>query len=180
MCDRYSAWLKDAAIQNGPILPWSPVPSHCCKRDLGTGLASTGYKLMRRVSQKQKGSALDLLNKRNRNFNRKRGIKKNVQRSYICSVMAGRQLLGTRFRRQPLAPSGATLRVPGVDRSARPSKEGLPCHQCRTALARASRNGKEEMLIAKKLLDTRAPHISWNQPGRTSGFRADGTIKPDY
>ena len=78
MCDRYSAWLKDAAIQNGPILPWSPVPSHCCKRDLGTGLAPTGYKLMRRVSQKQKGSALDLLNKRNRNFNGKRGIKKNV------------------------------------------------------------------------------------------------------
>jgi hypothetical protein len=78
MCDRYSAWLKDAAIQNGPILPWSPVPSHCCKRDLGTGLAPTGYKLMRRVSQKQKGSALDLLNKRNRNFNGKRGIKKNA------------------------------------------------------------------------------------------------------
>src|ERR1700752_1655945 len=69
-------------------------------------------------------------------------------------------LLGTRFRRQPLAPSGATLRAPGVDRSARASKEGLPCPQCRTALARAPRNGKEEMLIAKKLLDTRAPHIS--------------------
>src|ERR1700746_1912555 len=76
MCDRYSAWLKDAAIQNGPILPWSPVPSHCCKRDLGTGLAPTGYKLMRRVSQKQKGSALDLLNKRNGNFNGKRGDQK--------------------------------------------------------------------------------------------------------
>ena len=38
--------------------------------------------------------------------------------------MAGTPLLlGTRFRRQPLAPSGATLRAPGVDRSARPSKE---------------------------------------------------------
>jgi hypothetical protein len=31
-------------------------------------------------------------------------------------------LLGARFRRQPLAPSGATLRALGVDRSARPSK----------------------------------------------------------
>jgi hypothetical protein len=111
MCDRYSAWLKDAAIQNGPILPWSPVPSHCCKRDLGTGLASTGYKLMRRVSQKQKGSALDLLNERNRNFNRKRGIKKNVQRSYICSVMAGRHCCSARAfavnpSRLPARPSG--------------------------------------------------------------------------
>src|ERR1700745_2131107 len=93
MCDRYSAWLKDAAIQNGPILPWSPVPSHCCKRDLGTGLASTGYKLMRRVSQKQKGSALDLLN------------------SYICSVMAGRHCCPARPfavtpSRLPARPSG--------------------------------------------------------------------------
>src|ERR1700759_1597304 len=85
-----SAWLKDAAVQNGPILPWSPVPSHCCKRDLGTGLAPTGYKLMRRVSQKQKGSALDRLNKPYRKLQREKRIKKNTQRSYICSVMARR------------------------------------------------------------------------------------------
>jgi hypothetical protein len=63
------------------------------------------------VSQKQKGSALDLLNKRNRNFNRKRGIKKNVQRSYICSVMAGRHCCSARAfavnpSRLPARPSG--------------------------------------------------------------------------
>lgn len=162
MCDRYSAWLKDAAIQNGPILPWSPVPSHCCKRDLGTGLAPTGYKLMRRVSQKRKGSALDLLNKRNGNFNGKRGDQKE-RTTQLHLQRNGRTplLLGARFRRQPLAPSGATLRAPGVDRSAWPSKEACRAIKCRTALARASRNGKEEMLIAKKLLDTRTPHISW-------------------
>jgi hypothetical protein len=115
MCDRYSAWLKDAAIQNGPILPWSPVPSHCCKRDLGTGLAPTGYKLMRRVSQKQKGSALDLLNKRNGNFNGKRGDQKE-RTTQLHLQRNGRTplSLGARFRRQPLAPSGATLRAPGV------------------------------------------------------------------
>src|ERR1700751_748856 len=123
MCDRYPAWLKDAAIQNGPILPWSPVPSHCCKRDLGTGLASTGYKLMRRVSQKQKGSALDLLNKRNGNFNGKRGDQKERTTQLHLQRNGGTTLLlGSRFRRHPLAPSGATLRAPGVDRSARPSK----------------------------------------------------------
>src|ERR1700751_2776984 len=116
MCDRYPAWLKDAAIQNGPILPWSPVPSHCCKRDLGTGLAPT-------VSQKQKGSALDLLNKRNGNFNGKRGDQKERTTQLHLQRNGGTPLLlGARFRRQPLAPSGATLRAPGVDRSARPSK----------------------------------------------------------
>ena len=127
MCDRFPAWLKDAAIQNDPILPWSPVPSHCCKRDLGTGLAPTGYKLMRRVSQKQKGSALDLLNKRNRNFNGKRGIKKNVQRSYICSVMAGHHCCSARAfavnpLRLPARPSG--LRGLTAQRG---QARGLPC-----------------------------------------------------
>src|ERR1700756_4179341 len=118
-----SAWLKEAAVQNGPILPWSPVPSHCCKRDLGTGLAPTGYKLMRRVSQKQKGSALDLLNKPYRNFNGKRGDQKERTTQLHLQRNGGTPLLlGARFRRQPLAPSGATLRAPGVDRSARPSK----------------------------------------------------------
>ena len=139
------------------------MPSHCCKRDLGTGLAPTGYKLMRRVSQKQKGSALDLLNKRNGNFNGKRGIKKNVQRSYICSVIAGHHCCSARaFALQPLAPSGATLRAPGVDRSARPSKgdcRAINAELCsREPLEMEER---EEILSGKKSLDTRSPHISW-------------------
>jgi hypothetical protein len=136
-------------------------PSHCCKRDLGTGLAPTGYKLMRRVSQKQKGSALDLLNKRNGNFNGKRGIKKNVQRSYICSVMAGHHCCSARAfavnpSRLPARPSG----LRGLTAQRGQARRACRAIKCRTALARASRNGKEEMLIAKKLLDTRAPHIS--------------------
>src|ERR1700739_908125 len=77
-------------------------PSHCCKRDLGTGLAPTGYKLMRRVSQKQKGSALDLLNKRNANFNvrEKRGYQKE-RTTQLHLQRNGRTplLLGARFRR---------------------------------------------------------------------------------
>jgi hypothetical protein len=146
---------------------WSHPPLEPCALALlqegpWYGAAPTGYKLMRRVSQKQKGSALDLLNKRNGNFNGKRGDQKE-RTTQLHLQRNGRTplLLGARFRRQPLAPSGATLRAPGVDRSARPSKEACRAIKCRTALARASRNGKEEMLIAKTLLDTRAPHISW-------------------
>src|SRR4029077_1790134 len=26
MCDRISTWLKDTAVENGPIPPWSPRP----------------------------------------------------------------------------------------------------------------------------------------------------------
>ena len=137
-------------------------PRTVARGTLVRGLVPTGYKLMRRVSQKQKGSALDLLNKRNGNFNGKRGDQKERTTQLHLQRNGGTPLLlGARFRRQPLAPSGATLRAPGVDRSARPSKEACRAIKCRTALARASRNGKEEMLIAKKLLDTRAPHISW-------------------
>ena len=129
----FPAWLKDAAVQNGPILPWSPVPSHCCKRDLGTGLAPTGYKLMRRVSQKQKGSALDLLNKRYRNFNGKRGSKRtqlHLQRNGPDTIVARHALSPSTpraFRRDPPGSGGLTAR--------RGQARGLPCHQCRTALA---------------------------------------------
>ena len=127
MCDRYSVWLKDAAIQNGPILPWSPVPSHCCKRDLGTGLAPTGYKLMRRVSQKQKGSALDLLNKRYRNFNGKRGSK----RTYNAVTFAGHHCCSARAfavnpSRLPARPSwlrGLTAQRGQAERAAVPSMQ---------------------------------------------------------
>src|SRR5246127_5248602 len=92
----------------------------------------------------------------------KEGIKKNVQRSYICSVMAGHHFCSARAfavnpSRLPARPSG--LRGLTAQRG---QAKGLPCHQCRTELARAlSKIGREEMLIAKKLLDTPGPHISW-------------------
>src|SRR6202008_5212133 len=107
---------------------WSHPPLEPCALALlqegpWYGAAPTGYKLMRRVSQKQKGSALDLLNKRNGNFNGKRGDQKERTTQLHLQRNGGTPLLlGARFRRQPLAPSGATLRAPGVDRSARPSK----------------------------------------------------------
>src|SRR5215471_9736400 len=74
--------------------------------------------------------------------------------------MAQRSLsLGARFRRQPLAPSGATLRAPGVDRES-PAKQ----RACRAINAELrSREpllnvGKEEMLIAKNLLTREASY----------------------
>jgi hypothetical protein len=54
MCDRFPAWLKDAAIQNGPIPPLEPCALALLQEGSWYGLAPTGYKLMRRVSQKQK------------------------------------------------------------------------------------------------------------------------------
>src|ERR1700758_4631343 len=95
----------------------------------------------------------------------KEGIKKNVQRSYICSVMAGNHFWAERVfaghpSRLPARPSG--LRGLTAQRG---QAKGLPCHQCRTELARAlSKIGREEMLIAKKLLDTPGPHISRMAP----------------
>src|SRR5215813_9142756 len=64
--------------------------------------------------------------------------------------------LGARFRRQPLAPSGATLRAPGVDRESAAKQRSLPCHQCRTALARARSKWKQERVV-NFALDNESP-----------------------
>src|ERR1700755_1023287 len=102
----------------------------------------------------------------------KEGIKKNVQRSYICSVMAGHHCCSGRAfavhpSRLPARPSG----LRGVT-AQRGQAKGLPCHQCRTELARAlSKIGREEMLIAKKLLDTPGPHISWIRTDLSEKYR---------
>jgi hypothetical protein len=60
MCDRYSAWLKDAAIQNGPILPLEPSCALALLQEgyLGTDSIPTGYKLMQRVLHSEEGSRL--------------------------------------------------------------------------------------------------------------------------
>src|SRR6516165_5475926 len=82
--------------------------------------------------------------KRNRNVNGKRGSRENA--FTFASVMAGHHCgLGARFRRQPLAPSGATLRAPGVDRSARPSKgTAMPSVQNRARVSLLKREGKKK------------------------------------
>src|ERR1700746_1344627 len=136
-------------------------PRTVARGTLVRGLVPTGYKLMRRVSQKQKGSALDLLNKRNGNFNGKRGDQKerttqlHLQRNGGTPLLLGRAFAVTPSR-LPARPSG--LRGLTAQRG---QAKGLPCHQCRTELARAlSHIGREEMLIAKKLLYTPGPHIS--------------------
>src|SRR6478672_1826831 len=56
----------------------------------------------------------------------------------------------TIIARRALSPStprayGATLRASGVDRSARPSKEGPSCHECRQPKARRLRKGNRPM-----------------------------------
>ena len=101
-----------------------------------------------------------------------------TSRSYvcICSVQwLTPLLLGAHFRRQPLAPSGATLRALGVDRSARPSKGGV-CRAINAELRSHEpllKRRREEMLIAKKLLDTRGPSLAATQieQFRATGFR---------
>src|SRR5215470_16055959 len=108
----------------GPI----PLGALCPRNDAcGTLVRDsipTGYKLMRRLLHSEEGRRLGYrLTKRNPHFNGERGSTGNAERTSICGIMGRASLwLGTRFRRQPLAPSGATLRAPGVDRSARPSK----------------------------------------------------------
>jgi hypothetical protein len=79
MCDRVSTWLKDAAVENGPI----PLGALCPRNDAGGTLVRdsipTGYKLMWRVPHSEEGSTLDQLTKRNRHFNEERGINSNVE-----------------------------------------------------------------------------------------------------
>ena len=58
MCDRISIWLKDAAVENGPI-PLGARALATRMRDLGTGSYPAGYKLVRRAPHARKGLALD-------------------------------------------------------------------------------------------------------------------------
>src|ERR1700747_226980 len=98
-------------------------PRTVARGTLVRGLVPTGYKLMRRVSQKQKGSALDLLNKRNGNFNGKRGDQKERTTQLHLQRNGGTPLLlGARFRPQPPAPSGAPPPAPGGVHSALPNQ----------------------------------------------------------
>ena len=58
MCDRISIWLKDAAVENGPI-PLGARALATRMRDLGTGSYPAGYKLVRPAPHARKGLALD-------------------------------------------------------------------------------------------------------------------------
>src|SRR4029077_9485564 len=58
MCDRISTWLKDAAVENGPI-PLGARALATRMRDLGTGCTRPDIKLVRRAPHACKGLALD-------------------------------------------------------------------------------------------------------------------------
>ena len=60
MCDRRFAWLKDAAMEMGPIPLGALRPSQCCMRDLGTGIPGPDMSLCGECRM-QHGLALDHL-----------------------------------------------------------------------------------------------------------------------
>src|SRR5215469_11110510 len=99
----------------GPI----PLGALCPRNDAcGTLVRDsipTGYKLMRRLPHSEEGLRLGYrLTKRNPHFNGEEDQQQTQNALNICGIMGPASFwLGTRFRRQPLAPSGATLRAPG-------------------------------------------------------------------
>src|SRR5215510_11535325 len=66
MCDRAPTWLQYARFPEGSHPPLEPCALGLLQEGPWYGFAPTGYKLMRRVSHSERGSALDQLNKYNR------------------------------------------------------------------------------------------------------------------
>jgi len=58
MCGRISTWLKDAAVENGPIPLGARAPRNAHEGPWD-GLYPAGYKLVRRAPHARKGLALD-------------------------------------------------------------------------------------------------------------------------
>ena len=119
-------------------------------RDLGTGFVPTGYKVMWRVPHSERGSALEKINVIGERQREKEGSTENAVT--FAAYWPGPLLLGARFRRQPLAPSGATTRVLGVDRSARPSRGA--CRAINAEL-RLLKRRKRRNVDREKPLDSR-------------------------
>jgi len=139
--------------------PWSPVPSQYAWRDFGTDSIPTGYKLMRRVPHSEEGLRLGYqLTKRNPHFNGERGSTATQNAVYICGVMARGHHCGL-ARAFAVNPSRLPARPSGLRglTAQRGQARGLPCHQCRTALARAlvKRKEKRKNVDHEKPLDSR-------------------------
>src|SRR5215475_7682909 len=63
MCDRAPTWLQYARFPEGSHPPLEPCALGLLQEGPWYGFAPTGYKLMRRVSHSERGSALDQVNK---------------------------------------------------------------------------------------------------------------------
>src|SRR5215468_7309214 len=98
--------------------------SHCCKRDLGTrGLPQPDISGCGECRIALKGSALEISETE----------EPTLQRCMANTIVARRALSPSTPRARRRDPYGQA----GVDRSARPSRRGCRCHECRDALARA-------------------------------------------
>jgi hypothetical protein len=125
--------LKDAAEEKGPIPPWSPRPRNA-HEGFWNGLNPAGYKLVRRMLHSAQGLRL-------------RNHRKRKNQRYSDAAWATLLSLGSRFRRQPLAPENATLTGKRGVTAQRGQAEGAAVpHECRHALAvsvTASRSRKK-------------------------------------
>src|ERR1700756_3864800 len=109
MCDRAPTWLQYVRFPEWSHPPLEPCALALLQEGPWYGFAPTGYKLMRRVSHSERGSALDQLNKRNReSFN---GEEDQQERRTGRSVMARHHCRSARAfavnpSRLPARPSG--------------------------------------------------------------------------
>jgi hypothetical protein len=106
MCDRISTWLRDAAVENGPIPPWSPRPRNAHEGPWD-GLYPAGYKLVRRAPHARKGLALD----------RNEAQTNESDRANICDLFDDVTDLGAPSSPAPLAHRFAAA---GLDRAPNP------------------------------------------------------------
>src|SRR5215510_13992661 len=135
-------------VVDGSHPPWSLRP-HCCKRDLGRGLSSAGYKLMRRVLHSAKGLRLG---------SNAHGKPASTGITPRNAPRFGEVTDTTIVARRALSPStphacGVTLRASGVDRS-RGQAEELPCRsmQSNAPVSHIEREEVENDETAKNLL----------------------------
>src|SRR5215472_2017403 len=119
MCDRCDGWLATCRALEGSHPPWSPVPSHCCKRDLGTGSSRPDISLNAASAAQRKGSTLDCRQRTNvvigTSTNERGKEKEDQQKTYICNVVMAGRIVARRalppstpraFRRDPPGSGG--------------------------------------------------------------------------
>src|ERR1700757_4216210 len=100
---------RDTEWSHPPLEPLCP--RTVARGTLVRGLAPTGYKFDAASVAKAKGLRLGSIEQTLSELQREKRVKKNVQRSYICSVMAGHHCCSARAfavnpSRLPARPSG--------------------------------------------------------------------------
>src|SRR5262249_2212947 len=136
-------------VVDGSHPPWSLRP-HCCKRDLGRGLSSAGYKLMRRVPHSVKRAPPWIKYTRETYIDRRKPrnaptVRRRDRNHHCRSARA--------IRPQPPNPSARPFGLRGFDRS-RGQAEELPCHsmQSNAPVSLIEREEVENDETAKNLL----------------------------